>query len=103
MSGRVNTKKVTTHPVEHLRYPEYGDLPNVKGYIEENKVIIHTLDWSKLFKRDNFTWVSHVLKLDMRDRLIWVSEELRPDNPLIEGVSESKDKVKIIIKYVVDI
>ena len=93
------TKKVKTHPVEHLQYPDYGYLPNVKGYIEENKVIIHTLDWSQLKKRDNFTWGSNVSKLDTRDRLIWVSEELHPDAPLIDGIPESKDGVTIIIKY----
>ena len=93
------TKKVTNHPVQHLQYPDYGDLPNVNGYIEENKVIVHTLDWSQLKKRDNFTWSSKVSNLDMRDRLIWVSEELHPDAPLIEGVPESQNGVTIIIKY----
>ncbi len=92
-------KKVTQHPVQHLKFPDYGDLPNVKGYIEENKVIIHTLNWSQLKKRENFTWISNVSKLDTRDRLIWVSEELYPDEPLIAGVPESKDKVTILIKY----
>jgi hypothetical protein len=94
-------KKVTSHPVQHLEFSDYGDLPNVKGYIEENKVIIHTLDWSQLKKREKFTWVSKVANLDTRDRLIWTSAELElhPDEPLIEGVPESKDGVTIFITY----
>lgn len=94
-------KKHTMLPVQHLKYPDYGLLPNVKGYIEENNVIVHTLAWSELKKRNNFTWVSKVSNLDTRDRLIWTSAdlELHPDEPLISGVSESKDKVTVLIKY----
>lgn len=91
---------MTVSPVQHLQYPDYGYLPTVNGYIEENDVIVHTLAWSELKKRNSFTWISGVATLDTRDRLIWVSEELHPDEPLIKGVPESKDKVTITIKYV---
>lgn len=95
VKSAVGTKAVKPFPVEHLRYPDYGHLPNVKGHIEQNKIVVHSFPWSELKKRDNFTWP----RLDTRDRLTWVSEELHPDEPLINGVPESKEKVTIFIRY----
>jgi hypothetical protein len=97
------TKMVDFPLIKKLRYDDYGKLPKVKGYISNADAIVHTRDWSELKKRDDLSPNSQILTLDMRvdtrDRLVWVSEALHPDEPLIPGVSESKDKVTVFIKY----
>jgi hypothetical protein len=96
--------KLANDPVvQRLRYLDYGDLPSVKGYVNNYDAIVHTPDWSDLKRSDELSPASQILTLDMQgntpDRLFWISEPLHPDEPLIEGVPESKDQVTVIVKY----
>ncbi len=60
------------------------DPPAVGGFIKDGS-IQQTLDWSKL-KSEGIS-------------LTWTSGVLHPDQPLIDGVPESKDQVGIVITY----
>ena len=61
----------------------YG-VPNVKGFLK-NDSMIRTPLWTEL-NEDGA-------------RFTWLSDILHPDEPLVEGVPDSKDKVNVIIYY----
>lgn len=62
--------------------------PNIKGYIEKGVSLIRSADWSELKPAASGN-----------GSLSFVSEILHPDEPLIDGVPESKDKVNVIIYF----
>lgn len=77
--------KETSSSSKNLHFATH-DYPNVKGYIERNS-IMRTPPWSELTAHEG-------------GHLSWLSPILHPDAPLIEGVPESKDKVTILIHYI---
>ena len=76
-------RKVTNSTAQRLGF-ETHQYPNVKGYIEHD-IIIRAPWWAELKEEGGvYSWLSPIL---------------HPDNPLIDGVPESKDNVNILIHY----
>lgn len=79
------TRKVKAYPTKRLSFAMH-EYPTVKGFIEKS-IIVRSPGWSELKWNESFKGYS------------WTSEVLHPDEPLIEDVPESKDKVDIVISY----
>lgn len=78
-------EKVITSETEYQSLVTHG-YPTVKGFIEKIS-IIRPPDWSELKWDAEYNIYS------------WSSEILQPDEPLIQNVPESKDKIDIVIQY----
>lgn len=84
-NSSAGAKKVKAYPTKRLPFAMH-EYPTVTSFIEKSS-IIRSPSWSELKWNESFNGYS------------WSSEVLHPDEPLLEDVPESKDKVDIVISY----